>query len=52
MFYTTDKVSTHGHTPKPYNKLQNNFDSTCVLISQQVCFHSAMKHENGISNVV
>ena len=21
-----------------------------VLIGQQVCFHSAMKHENGVSN--
>ena len=27
-------------------------DSTCVLIGLQVCFHSAMKHENGASYVV
>ena len=27
-------------------------DDTCVLIGLQVCFHSAMKHENGMSNVV
>ena len=25
-------------------------DTTCVLIGQQVCFHSAMKHENDVSN--
>ena len=24
----------------------------CVLIGLQVCFHSAMKHENGVSNLV
>ena len=24
----------------------------CVMIGQQVCFHSAMKHENDMSNVV
>ena len=27
-------------------------DSTRVLIGLQVCFHSAMKHENDVSNVV
>ena len=28
-------------------------DSTCVLIGLlEVCFHSAMKHESGVSNVV
>ena len=32
--------------------LQNSLDITCVLIGLQVCFHSAMKHENGVSNVV
>ena len=26
-------------------------DSMCILIGLQVCFHSAMKHENGVSNV-
>ena len=30
----------------------NNLDSKCVLIGLQVCFHGAMKHENGASNVV
>ena len=25
---------------------------TCILIGQQVCFHSAMKHENNVSNMV
>ena len=24
----------------------------CVLIGQEVCFHSAMNHENDVSNVV
>ena len=39
---------------KPYNmlKTENNLESTCVLISLQVCFHSAMKHENDVSNMV
>ena len=32
--------------------LSNNLNSTCVLIGLQVCFHSAMKHENDVSNVV
>ena len=27
-------------------------DSTCVLIDQQLCFHSAMKHENDVSDMV
>ena len=27
-------------------------DSACVLISLQVCFHSAMKHENDVRNMV
>ena len=27
-------------------------DCTYILIGLQVCFHSAMKHENGVSNVV
>ena len=27
-------------------------DSTCVLIGLQVCFHSTMKHENDVSNMV
>ena len=27
-------------------KLKNNLDRTCFLIGLQVCFHSAMKHEN------
>ena len=27
-------------------------DSTCVLIGLQVCFHSAMKQENDVSNIV
>ena len=27
-------------------------DSTCVLIGLHVCFHSAMKHENDVSNMV
>ena len=27
-------------------------DSTCILIGLQVCFHSVMKHENDINNVV
>ena len=30
-------------------KLLINLDSTCVLIGLQVCFHSAMKHENDVS---
>ena len=29
-------------------QFSNNLDSTCVLIGLQVCFHSAMKHENGV----
>ena len=29
--------------------LQNNKSSKCVLIGQQVCFHSAMKHENDVT---
>ena len=34
--------------------LYNNLDSisTCVLIGQQVCFHSAMKHENDVSDMI
>ena len=28
--------------------LLNNLDSTWVLIDQQVCFHSTMKHENDV----
>ena len=27
-------------------------DSTCVLIGQRVCFHSAMNYENDVSNMV
>ena len=27
-----------------------NLDSMCISIGQQVCFHSAMKHENDVSN--
>ena len=27
-------------------------DSTCVLIGLQVCFHSAMKHENNVRDIV
>ena len=27
-------------------------DSTCVLIGLQVCFHSAMKLENDVSNLI
>ena len=27
-------------------------DSTCVLIGQQACFHSAMKHENDVRKMV
>ena len=34
------------------NSLQNNLDSTCVLIGLQECFHSSMKHENDVSNMV
>ena len=26
----------------------NSLDSTCSLIGQQVCFHSAMKHKNDV----
>ena len=39
---------------KSYNmlKTENNMDSTCVLIGLQVRFHSAMKNENDVSNVV
>mgnify|MGYP001793821241 CR=1 FL=1 len=33
-------------------RLQNNLDSTWVLIGLKVCFHSATKHENGVSNMV
>ena len=32
--------------------LWNNLDSTWVLIGPQVCFHSAMKHGNDVSNMV
>ena len=32
--------------------LRNYLDSTCVLIGQQVCFHSAMKHENDVSDMI
>ena len=32
--------------------IKNNLDSTCVLIGLKVCFHSAMKHENDVSNMV
>ena len=28
------------------------FDSTCVLIGQQVCFHTNIKHENDVKNMV
>ena len=35
-----------------YHTLLSNLDSTCVLIGLQVCFHSAMKHENDGSNMV
>ena len=38
--------------PQASSFVINNLDSTCVLIGQQVCFHSAMKHENDVSNVV
>ena len=31
---------------------KHNLDSTWVLIGQQACFHSAMKNENDVSNVV
>ena len=31
---------------------QKKDNSTCVLIGLQVCFHSAMKHENDVSNMV
>ena len=31
--------------------LWHNLDSTCVLIGQQVCFHSAMKHKNDVSDM-
>ena len=34
------------------HRLKNNLDSTHVLIGLKVCFHSAMKHENGVSNMV
>ena len=33
-----------------HNILWNNLDSTCVLSGLQLGFHSAMKHENGVSN--
>ena len=32
--------------------IKNNLDIICILIGLQVCFHSAMKHKNGVSNVV
>ena len=32
--------------------LYNNLDSTSVLIGLQVCFHSAMKQENDVRNIV
>ena len=33
-------------------ELLNYLDSTCVLIGLQVGFHSAMKHENDVSNML
>ena len=32
--------------------LYNNLDSTCILIGLQVCYHSAVKHENDMGNMV
>ena len=32
-----------------YFNLYNNLDCTCALIGQEVCFRSAMKHENDVS---
>ena len=32
--------------------LENNLDSMCILISQQVCSHSTMKHKNEMSDTI
>ena len=31
--------------------IKNNLDSMCILIGLQVCFHSAMNHENDVNNM-
>ena len=49
---TAEKKHSDGHKNKNQEKLQSNLDSTWVLIGLQVCFHNAMKHENGVSNMV
>ena len=33
------------------NECYFDVDSRCILIGLQVCFHSAMKHENHVSNM-
>ena len=45
-------VSTFKGITVKKKRLSNNLDSTCVLISQQLCFHSARKHENDVSKLV
>ena len=35
-----------------YSNLQNNLNSTCVLIDLQVCFPSTMKHENDVIDMI
>ena len=47
-----DSMFSEPKTENCYSDLWNNLDSMCILICLQVCFHSAMKHENGVSNVV
>ena len=46
--------STRSTTPREFiqHSLKNNLDSTCVLIGLQVCFYSAINHENDVSDTI